>query len=646
MKDEREDRLPTPGVGTRGRRLLVAAACLLPLLVFGCDLTSQHICENIVLPEQRTVEVRAPEQLPPTPVPPIPPPRTVTDKQPDTPEWRLSLDEAIHIALVNAKVIRVLAGVTANTSGRTIYDAAVTNTTIDQEQARFDPVITHKSTWDQTEPPIPTFDPFDFTRVLLDATRTQDYHADTQVTYTNVLGGQFSARWQETPAEFKDKIFGPNLFLLNPQTTSSVELSYTQPLLRNAGYTYNTAPIVLARIDTERSFFQLKDSVQELVRGVIEAYWTLVQARTDVWARKIQVEQSREQYNRERARYKTGFADIGNVAQSRVTYNGFRANLIAAEANVLAREGALRNLLFLPPSDHRKIVPVSAPTSNRFRPDWKGILETAEQRRPDIIELKLVLQADQLRLKQAQNQVLPQLDVQFLNRWNGLSGVMPNGEHISSKAGEFTDWTAGITFSVPVGLRQGRARVRQQELIIARDVANVEQGVHLAAHSLAITVRDLDSAYEQYEAYKVTRTAAEQNLKVQIEQFRTGRNIFLNVLTALNDWGNAVFSEAQALISYNVALATLERQTGTILETNGLVFFEERFRAAGPWIICKEDYPAANPVDGKPTKYPPTDEPSENAFDLRKPEVGQPGLLNQQQLPKPRELPPAAPEKP
>ena len=34
-----------------------------------------------------------------------------------------------------------------------------------------------------------------------------------------------------------------------------------------------------------------QDSVQEMVRGVIEAYWNLVQARVDVWARMIQVQQ-------------------------------------------------------------------------------------------------------------------------------------------------------------------------------------------------------------------------------------------------------------------------------------------------------------------------------------------------------------------
>ena len=38
-------------------------------------------------------------------------------------------------------------------------------------------------------------------------------------------------------------------------------------------------------------YFQFKDSMQEQVRGVIDAYWSLVAARTDVWARRQQVEQ-------------------------------------------------------------------------------------------------------------------------------------------------------------------------------------------------------------------------------------------------------------------------------------------------------------------------------------------------------------------
>jgi outer membrane protein TolC len=398
-----------------------------------------------------------------------------------------------------------------------------------------------------------------------------------------------------------------------------VTLSYTQPLLQGAGFAVNTAPIVIARLNTEQSYFQYKDSVQALVRGTIEAYWNLVQARVNVWARKIQEDQSKEALDRENARLKTGFADVGTASQTRVTYNQFKANRIAAEADVLTREGALRNLLGLTPNDDHQIIPTSVPTTQRLPHNWDNIVQLAEQRRPDIIELKIVQEADQVRLIQAESQALPTLNATALYRWNGLSGEMPNGQDLSTRGGQFTDWSVGVNFSVPLGLRQGRAQVRQQRLLIARDRANVEQQIHLSMHQLAQTLRDLDSAYEQYLAFKETRVAADINLRVQNEKFRTGQTIYLNVLQALNDWGTAVSSEAQQLLNYNTSLAALEQQTGTILETHGLVFVEERFRAAGP-LLCRDRlYPSAQPPIGAPREYPGTGNPSEQAFDLQNP---------------------------
>jgi outer membrane protein TolC len=587
--------------------------------VGGCTSTAFEIFHNVILPEQRSIDYRDPSYFPPARIPDTVPPRTVANPQPETPRWPLSLDEAIRIALENTQVVRVLAGVTAVSSGQTIYDPAISNTLIDQARARFDPVLSQTNTFDRLAQPAGFLNPFDFTRSFLSGSESQDYRGTVGLSKTNVLGGQWSLNFMDNLTQFG----GDGPFPLNPQYRSALELSYTQPLLQGGGYRVNTASIVIARLNTEQSFFQYKDSVQEMVRSVIEAYWSLVQARVDAWARQIQVEQSEEAYRREEARLKSGLADLTNVAQARVTYHQFRANLVAARANVLTREGALRNLLGLSPSDGLQIIPVSAPTEQRVTPAWDPLVRLAEQRRPDIIEQKLIEEADQERLAQAQNQALPRLDTTALYRWNGLSGTAPNGEHLASSFGQFPDWSLGVNFSVPLGLRQGRAQVRQQALLIARDRANVEQGVHAAVHELAMSVRDLDGAYEQYLAFRETRAAALDNLKVQIQQFGVGRTIYLNVLQALNDWGNAVSSEAQQLLTYNVALATLERRTGTILETHGLVFAEERFRAAGPLGIRSHErlYPSAVIPAGAPQRYPGTDEPAENTFDLKKPEI-------------------------
>ena len=561
----------------------------------------------------------------------------------------MSLDEAIKVGLLNAKVVRVLTGFTAQASGRTIYDVPATLAGIDIAQARFDPRVVHNQSVNRTESPQAILDPFNPGNTLLTATQTTDYRSDAQLAKTNILGGDWLLRWTEAPTRFKADTSIPSqgmsfsqngivqqTFPLNPQNRSAVELSYTQPFLQGGGFAVNLAPIVIARIDTERSFFQYKDGVQELVRGVAEAYWGFSQARTEQWARQIQTDVSREQFERELARLKVGLASRGDEAQARLTYNQFRSQLVAAKAVVLAREGALRNLLGLPPSDGKAIVPSSPPASQRFKKDWKKLLQVAEERRPDIIELKLVLEADQQRLIQAENSALPRLDGVALYRWNGLDGEAPNGQRVSSGPGQFTDWSVGVNFSVPLGLREGRARVRQSSLVIARDRANLEQGMHFAAHTLAVVVRDTDSAYQQYLALRETRKAASDNLEVQIAARRTGRAIYLDVLRALQAWGDAVSAESAALLSYNTQLANLERQTGTILETHGLVFAEERFQAAGPLgRHFPRGYPGPVSVEGEPRRYPP-EEVRDNALGLKKPDLG---AGAEELLPVPKKLP-------
>ena len=163
----------------------------------------------------------------------------------------------------------------------------------------------------------------------------------------------------------------------------------------------NLAPIVLARIDTERSYFQFKDSVQELVRSVIEAYWSIVFARTDVWAREQQVKQAQFAYDRTVAAFAVGSADVGETAQAKTALANFRRQPAYRRTNLLQREAAFRNLLGFPAYDPEQITPVTPPIQDRLDMDWEQILSLAEENRPDVIELKLVLEADQQLLYQA-----------------------------------------------------------------------------------------------------------------------------------------------------------------------------------------------------------------------------------------------------
>jgi outer membrane protein TolC len=311
----------------------------------------------------------------------------------------------------------------------------------------------------------------------------------------------------------------------------------------------------------------------------------------------------------------------------------------------LQREAALRNLLGLPPWDEAQLIPVTEPTLERYRPDWQELVDLAAARRPDIVELKLILEADEQQRIIANNNALPSLNGVALYRWNGLEGETPSGPRLATGPGQFTDWTLGVNFAVPVGLRQARAALRQRELIIARDQANLDQGLHATSHLLATTVRNLDRSYEQFLAFQEAREAARTNLGQQLAEFRNARVNYLNVLVAITDWGNAISNEAISVAEFNTLLAELELQTGTILEAHGIMFYEERYGSIGPLgrlarPVC---YPESTPPTPNYDRYPAGDRPAENVFNLEDPTRFRLTPRPTEDLP-PSPMPPPAPQ--
>ncbi len=556
------------------------------------------------------MEIRDPSRMCRARIPEIPAPQTIDQPRAADAVWNLSLDEAIRIALANAEVIRVVAGNTVASSGETIYGPAIQNTAIDQSRATFDPVLQSNNTFFRDNQPqgviVNTGPPAE---VQIQGRAQNGFQSSTGVAQQLANGATVATNVNVA----QDRFYYSGL-ALNPQTGTNVTMSVTQPLLNGAGVAVNYAPILIARIDTERSFFQMKDSVQQMVLSVILTYWNLSYAQLDCWARRQQVQQGEEALERAQARLDAGLGHEGDVAQARVSLEGFRATLVSSEANLLNQEAVLRNLLGLPPPDERRIVTSTGPITTRLQNDWDWILQLAGQYRPDIIELKLVLEADQQSLLQAKNQALPTLNAGALYRWNGLEGTTPDATHLSASG--FPEWEAGINFSVPLGLRLGRATVRQQELTLMQDRANLQQAMHSASHVLAGSYRNLTQYYQQFDAYRRMREAAQLNLQQQMADYLSGRNtLYLTVLQAVTDWGTAVTSEYQALISYNTELARLEQHTGTILETHGVRFVEERYRSIGP--LGRWCHGGCYPRDMRPT--PNQDRPQPDPDELYRP---------------------------
>ena len=460
---------------TTTRRIVISG---LMVLAFGVPLLAQR--DRVFIPnEQGRFQVRDSGSYTAAPLPRTLVPPTVSTAE-GMPEWQLSLDEAIRIALQNTDVVRVLSGVGSASTGQTIYAPGISNASIDAARAFLDPTVSVRNNFLRSESPSAIPDALNPGRALITGSRLDNYDFAFDLNKQFLGGANAGLSVGTNRSDSRN-----SLFTLNPQSTSDVSLSLSQPLLRGRGAGVNSVPVVLAFLDTESSYFRLKNSLQNMVAGVIQGYWDLVQARIELWVVEQQIRQSEGVAELELARLEAKISNAGQAAQAVASLANFRANLIASKQSVLNRVASLRGILGLPPGSDFTIVPTTPPISEEVPFDWESLVALAEQNRPDLVELKIVLEADRQRLMRAANFARPQLDAVALYRWNGLEGQMPIGDRLEADPGQHTDWSLAVNFSVPFTLRADRANLRQNELLLANDRANLRQGLLSASHAIA-----------------------------------------------------------------------------------------------------------------------------------------------------------------
>ena len=154
--------------------------------------------------------------------------------------------------------------------------------------------------------------------------------------------------------------------------TTNTQFQFTQPLLGSspnsfnnnptpAGLEANRAPIVVQRLQADISVWRFKAEVQAMVRSIEQQYWALSQAQVQYWASETAVDLGEQILKREEAKYAVGQSALPNVAEAAEQLERFKLDFVDKTANLITTERQLRNILGLPPTDNRRIVPVHGP---------------------------------------------------------------------------------------------------------------------------------------------------------------------------------------------------------------------------------------------------------------------------------------------
>ncbi len=407
---------------------------------------------------------------------------------------------------------------------------------------------------------------------------------------------------------------------VNPNYVPRLLFSFEQPLMRLFGVEINqlapnhpgslllnvppsggagTEGILISRIrlDQQKADFDVK--INYLLLNVEAAYWNLYAAYFNLYAQEEGLRQAFEGYRFVRERVEVGNEPLQSLYQARAQLERFRGDLVEARGQVLEAERQLRGLLGLRSDDGYRLVPIDKPTEAAYTPDFYQAANEALAHRPELLQLRQELKANQLNLllqrnlRQPDLRVFGQYDIAGLGtRLDGRefadpANSIPGNAWASFGNNQFNSWTLGIRLDMPLGFRDANASVRQAQLNLAKSYFALRDAELKALEFLLAQYRRVIQAHTTIGYRRAEREYLQLYLGKVAELIAIGRwdrADYQNYLTVQQQLAAAIAREHRAIADYNTALAAFEYAKGTIQQYNNVSVLEG---PPPPWVQKK-----------------------------------------------------------
>lgn len=379
---------------------------------------------------------------------------------------------------------------------------------------------------------------------------------------------------------------------IDPRFGTTLSFNLSQPLLRNAGLKVNRREILVANNNLGVSQENLKSTLMSTVYNVESAYWNLVYSIENLDVRRQSLKLAQDLLEKNQRSVEVGTLAPIEVLSAQAEVATREADLIQAETQIKSNEDQLKLLLHITGEEDKAmtaLVPKDKPTYVPREVNLEEALAAAIANRTELKAAQFGLQNDRLNLSYAKNQILPDLSLAASYSSPGIDGTrifytgdpllgvidhtVPGGITGALKQTfKFTypNWNLGLTLNLPMANLFSRAALAQAKLNLRQDMLDLENQKDQIYLEIKNGVRAVEANYKRILAYTKARELAEQKLAGEEEKFRVGQSTNYIVLTYQRDLATARISELNAIVSYNISLAALERSMGTNLQSRNI----------------------------------------------------------------------------
>ncbi len=377
---------------------------------------------------------------------------------------------------------------------------------------------------------------------------------------------------------------------LNPNFSSSLGVSFTQPLFRNRSIDSNRRQIKIQRKIIAQSDTDFRRRTIEIVAQVQRAYWDLVFALRDQQNRAANLDLTKENLRQVEARIAAGAAAPLQKAEVNTELANRESDVLLASQQVSITENTLKQLMLRDPSSpfwSDSYVPTDSPVFSVDVVNLDDALKEATANRPELQRLNLQREINEIDRAFFKNQTKPKIDFETNFSLDGLSGTAATtgggatvnpafvggyGTALSNVfSANYRTFSAGVTISFPLRNKTAKANLAtarfQQERIEAQ--SRSQEQIVIAE------VRNAVQAVETARQRVLTSRRARENAEIQLDGERklysVGRSTTFLLFQRENALTNARNAEIRAETDYNKALADLQKATSTTFSVNNIV---------------------------------------------------------------------------
>jgi len=375
---------------------------------------------------------------------------------------------------------------------------------------------------------------------------------DTLITGATLSGNYNLVRTNESPAFFPP----------NPSFGSNVSISVTQPLLQGAGTDYNRAAIENARLGVRISNLNFKSTVLTMILNVENTYFNLLYQREQYKVQEDDLKQAQQLLDENTIRRQTGVLTDLDVMNA-------RAGVASAQNLLILDEQAVRNsedsLLQLLGDREFKIAvgDIKFPVVGEPEVSFARSYKLAREDGPNLAIAQATIDQYKLSALKAKRNMLPTLNV---NGGLGYSSYASSASQSVTGAWNGYNWTAGLTLSVPWGMRANRALYHQALSQVRSQEAAYEQADQNLVVSVRSAVRAVETGIESTRSSAENTKFATKAYELTKAQFDAGLATSYLVLQSQNTLETARVSELQAKVNLLSAIANLRFLEGASLQ--------------------------------------------------------------------------------